>query len=156
MSHITSEEKERISYNRKIGEEMIAREKKFKETVSEEDKMLEKVFHWTQFEHDTPVKLKDIVFGEKYMYMQCDGLSTGVVRSLSSEPQWGIGVEFITTGRQEILFEGDPEKKLYKLPTLPKNLSDSIKLNNINMLNTNIIEIFNNNIIKYIQNDYIQ
>jgi hypothetical protein len=141
----TTEEKERIAYNRKFAEEGFARERKFKETVSEEDKMLEEMFHWTQFEHDTPVKLEDVVFGEKYMYMQGDGLPTGVVRSLSSETQWGIRVEFITTGRQHILFETDTEKKLYKLPAHPRTAINSYdttyKINNVIQ---HIKQIFNN------------
>ena len=60
------------------------------------------------------------------MYLPGSG-TTGLVRAYPSDYESGINVEFIETGEQDIIFTEETHKKLYKLPTLPKNLSDSIK-----------------------------
>lgn len=119
-----------LQHNRNLGIEKQRRIQKFKQTISEEDKRLLKLFHWSQFTKAEPVSLKDIVFGEKYMYLAGMGEICGIVRAFPSEDEYdyGLCVEFIENGEQDIIiFTEETEKKLYKLPLLPRILRESIK-----------------------------
>ena len=117
--------RERIKHNRQFAIEKRERIERFQQTVSVEDKQLTRLFNWRQFIEEQPVEPKDIVFGEKYMYLP--GGTTGIVRAYPTDDDSGINIEFIETGEQDIIFPKETQKKLYKLPILPQNLSDSIK-----------------------------
>ena len=118
--------RERINHNRQLAIEKRERIERFLRTVSDQDKQLTRLFNWSQFTQEQPVQPKDIVFGEKYMYLPGSG-TTGIVRAYPSDDESGINVEFIETGEQDIIVTEETHKKLYRLPVLPKNLSDSIK-----------------------------
>jgi hypothetical protein len=106
--------------------ETIERINNFQRTIPIEDTRLRQVFKLNNFDFTSiPVPLKDVVFGEKYMYCSW-GKNSGIVRALSDEEEYGICVEFIHTGEQDILFTHEKYKKLYRLPMLPQNLRDSI------------------------------
>lgn len=116
---LTFKQQEFLNHNRKAAIERQCRIQKFKQTVSNEDKELIKVFSWDQFIKETPVELEELVFGEKYMYLPGSG-TTGIVRAYPTEDDSGINIEFIATGEQDIIFSKETHKKLYKLPILPK------------------------------------
>jgi hypothetical protein len=117
--------RERINHNRQFAIEKRERIARFRQTVPDEDKQLTQLFNWRQFREEQPLEPKDVVFGEKYMYLP--GGTTGIVRAYPLDDESAINVEFIETGEQDILFPQETQKKLYKLPILPQNLSDSIK-----------------------------
>jgi len=55
------------------------------------------------------------------------GETTGIVTVLSDEEIYGIIIEFTRDKIQDILFKEESNKKLYKLPLLPRNLREMIK-----------------------------
>ena len=121
QNHIlTFKQKEILNHNRNLAIEERERVQRFQQTVSDEDKELVKVFYWDQFIKETPIGLEEVVFGEKYMYLTGSGTTTGVVRAYPSDDISGINVEFIATGKQDIIFPTETHKKLYKLPVIPK------------------------------------
>lgn len=122
---LTFQRRERIKHNRQFAIEKRERIERFQRTVSDQDKQLTRLFNWSQFTQEQPVEPKDIVFGEKYMYLP--GGTTGIVRAYPLDDDSAINVEFIGTGEQDIIFPPETHKKLYRLPTLLRNLSDSIK-----------------------------
>ena len=111
------EQQEILNLNRKIEIERQKRIQNYQRTVSEDDIKLTKIFFWDHFLDKEPVALKDIEFGNIYMYLPGSG-TTGIVRALSDQEEFGINVEFIVNGEQDIVFPEETRKKLYKLPIL--------------------------------------
>jgi hypothetical protein len=95
--------------------------------MTQEDKILGSIFNWSIFMNEEKVSLKDVIIGEKYMYLLGPGETTGIVTALSDEETYGIIVEFTRDKIQDILFKEESNKKLYKLPLLPRNLREIIK-----------------------------
>jgi len=96
--------------------ERIERIKEFQRSIPNEDIVLIQKFKENDFDFTTkPVALKDVIFHDKYMYLSDRG-TTGIVRALSDEEEYGICIEYIANGQQDILFTHETNKKLYRLP----------------------------------------
>ena len=72
---------------------------------------------WWDYKNETPVDLATVKKGEKYFYIPGPGQQTGEVEILSEEYVFGIRVKYIKSNEEDVIFEHQPNKKLYRLKT---------------------------------------